>query len=918
MGSSDMSESDMHALTVILGSPGVSEGVLDVLTDLSAAGLVSPFLWVEQTGDASAERVAAVEVAGGVESAVLLQDVLASRVVHRVRVCVVVPSAAGSVSVDPGFERSVAELVASNSGGAQVVRMRLLLHRPGADVSDAAELAPAGWHNLVVAPEDSRGPSMGHRTLQATTDPIDVGRHAAPVLAGVAGLWADVDHAPLDELPVLPGNALRVVRSFYRRLDTTAAEESLRRRVLNFGGQLPLPSDRGASVVYANDVASAGQQMAHRVWERHKHLLESGRVKAPSVPPQREVGLGEALMMFLSFLGAVLRNAPAALFARVVNKVSSAVASRTQNALFGAEPAYKLVVNGVNADGRPAGWSEYEAASKRIAAQLDATAGRAPAAQSAAADLSDLWSDYRRGALTLADAGERSPNLPPVQVGANRAVLRSATNVVPGPDDRFTEIPGIVSATLDVHAVDGADVLGITELSDKLRALEPDPALGLEARRTNAALRTWANRLGQSYAVAFGNILAQRLSATLGEVRSLVARIEAATALDDLAEVTAQRHRQLVRKVRTLTVVFAVVAVIAGVLAYGDVISWWVGGPVVALSVLGWFGLVGRAFMSEQQQLLRLLAEREAAEAARATDQANLRAALRDVESQSAAYRQYLSWSRALGAFLAKPLGTSADARPPGRTVEWGLPLSAVIASGSPEPDQLGRLAEQLRHDLLGVGWLSDQWDALLGDAADELGPSGRDLRRNPALLAAQPGVGSGSALDEWATLLHEGRVEAHGSAVLWDRARSELAVSGSELPRQLASVVEFYDDGVVRRSSLAEFLAGVGVETATEERSFFDRSLFTDLASTQGLTAVEWTVPTTAPVGLGLVAVSTQFTEGIAEEDLRLRGAGVQAEPVEIPQSFDFPLRPAQRSAGQPATAPATYAVPVADGLNF
>ncbi|BCN58340.1 magnesium transporter [Prescottella equi] len=916
-----MRESDVKALTVILGSGGVSEGVRDVLTDLSAAGLISPFLWVEQTGDASVVGADdAIEVVGGVERSVRLQDVLASRVLDRVRVCVVVPAAAGSVPVGSAFERAVAELVSSNSGGAQVTRMRLLLHRPGDDVSAATVWAPAGWHNLVVAPEDSRGPGMGHRTLQSTADPIDLGRHTAPVLASVAGLWVDVEHAPLDDLPVLPGNALRVVRSYYRRLDTSGAEDELRRRVLDFGGQLPLPSGTGASVVYANDVASATSRMAQLVWSRHRHLLEGRRVAPPPVAPRQEIGLGEAIRVFLSFLGAVIRNAPAALFARVVKTLSSTVASRTENALFGAESAYKLVVNGVDADGRPAGWSEYEVASKRIAAKLDAAAGRAPAAQSATADLSDLWRDFRRGALTLADAGERSPDLPPVQVGAHAAVLRSATDVVPGPADRFTEIPGIVSATIDVHAVDAADVLGISEFSEKLSALEADPTLGLEVRRTNAALRTWADRLGQSYAVAFGGILAQRLSTTLGEVRSLVERIEGAAPPEDLVEVTARRHRKLVRKVQALTLGFAVVAVIAGVLAGADVVSWWTGGTVIALSLLGWCGTVARAFMSEQQQLQRLLAEQEAAAVARETDQENLRAALRDVECQSAAYRQYLSWSRALGAFLANPLGASADARPAGRTVEWGLPLSVVVASSSPEPEQVERLAEQLRHDLLGIGWLSDQWDTLVSNAAGELGASGRDLRRNPALLTEQPGVGSGSALDEWSALLHEGRAEAGGAAVLWERARTELALSGGELPGRIAGVVEFHEDGVVRRGSLGEFLAGVGTDSVSEDRSFFDRSIFTDLASTKGLTAVEISASDTAPAGLGLVAVTTQFTEGIVEEDLRLRAVGPdsQSAPTEVARAFDLPIRPAERSVGQQVPVPAAYAVPVADGLNF
>lgn len=912
----------MNVLTVILGSAGPAEGVRDVLTDLSAAGLVSPFLWVQDEAEQDITRVLATEVAGGVESPVLLQDVLASRTIDRVRVCVMVPCSRGSAIVDAGFERSIAELVSSNSGGAKVVRLRLLLHRPGGDLSDSAVLAPAGWHNLLVAPEDSRGPGMGHLSLRATDDPVEIGRHAAPVVAGVAGLWADSGHAPLDELPVLPGNVLRVVRSFYRRLDTSRAEDELRRQVLDFGGHLPLPSDSGTSVVYADDVASTTRAMAQAVWSRHRHLLEVQRVAAAAVPPRREIGLRQAMVLFLSFLGAVLRNAPAALFARAKHKLSSAVASTAQNAVFGSAPAYKLVVNGVDAGGRRAGWEEYEAASKRIAADLDAAAPQSysESARAGVADLSDLWRDFRRGALTLADGGERSPNLPAAHIGAHRAVLRSASDVVPGPGDRFTDFPGVVSATLDVQAVDPSDVLGINEIREQLRALEQDSALGLEARRTNAVLGTWAQRVGQSYAAAFGGILAQRLYATLDEVRGLVERIGASADLEDIAEVTAQRHRRLVRRVQLLTLVFTAIAVVAGVAAYLGWCSWWIGGTVIAVSVLGWCGSVTREFMSEEQQLFRLLADREAAAAARETAQTNLRAALRDVEIQSAAYRQYLSWSRALGAFLAKPLGTRNDVCVVRRTVEWGLPHSAAVASGSPDQDQIKRVAEQLRHDLLGTGWLSDQWDALVGSAADELGASGSDLRRSPEMLGSQPGAGSGSALDEWSMLLYEGRIEAGGSSRLWERARNELAKSDRELTRRLIDVVEFHEDGRGRRTDLDEFLSGVGKGSEGVDRGFFDRSIFTDLASTKGLTAVAMSPVATVPVGLGMVAVTTQFTEGVAEEDLILtaEGPGVRTEPREILQAPELPVRPTQRAFGQQAPVPAAFTVPVVDGINF
>src|SRR5574340_488226 len=298
----------MTVLTVLLASQGPAQGVRDVLTDLSAAGLVSPFLWIDEGGiEPGATRVPVIEVADGTQSSRLLQDVLASRRIGRVRLCVLVPLLDGAEPVGVESERAVSDLLVANSGAADVVRLRLLLARPAGEPSPEAVPALAGWHNLVIAPEDSRGPGMGHESLAATGDPVAIGRHAGPVIAGVAGLWADAGHAPFDDAPVLPGNAIRVVRSFYRRLDTCRVEHELRQRVLASEGQLPLPRDAGNHVVYVDDVPLATQSMARALWAKHRDVLTGPRVTPAPAPPPQEIGLREALSMFLSFLGAALR-----------------------------------------------------------------------------------------------------------------------------------------------------------------------------------------------------------------------------------------------------------------------------------------------------------------------------------------------------------------------------------------------------------------------------------------------------------------------------------------------------------------------------------------------------------------------------------------------------------------------------------
>ncbi|WP_407441018.1 magnesium transporter [Rhodococcus sp. (in: high G+C Gram-positive bacteria)] len=900
----------MNVLTVILASPGVADGVRDVLRDLSAADLVAPFLWVDDAQiPLDGTRIPTVETVRGTDRAATLQDVLASRRVDLVRLCVLVPTAAGSVPVRAKSERMFAELLSSNAGGARLIRIRLLLQRPGDERSGTAVPALAGWHNLLIAPEDSRGPGMGHESLVLTTDAIDVGRHAAPVVAGVAGLWTDVDHAPFDDEPVLPGNSLRVVRSFYRRLDTSHAEHQLHAELLDFGGQLPLPRDAGTPVVYVDDVPAASSEMARALWTKHRHLLQSGRVPTPTARPARVITFGDALRMFGRFLLAVLMNAPS----RLITRVSSTVASATQAALYGAAPgAYRVVVGGVDSDGRKVAWADYASASRQIGAALDSATG---AVHRAAPDLSALWRDYARAALTLADARERSAGLPPVQVGAHRAVLRSASDIVPGPADDFDDIPGVVSATLHAHTVEAPDILGLDEFREQLRGLEQDPVIGLDARRTSSAVKAWMQRGRRSFAVGFGTILTNRLAADVTEAQAILKRLENAEELRDPAEESAEHQRTMFWRVRITTIVLVLLAVLSGVLAWRQVISWWYGGPLIALCVLVWAGVVAWICQRAQQKLEDLLARREAVTAAVEADRVNLRAALREIDDLTGAYRQYLSWSRALGAFLAQPLGVAEHTLTVHRRIEWGLPWHSAIGSGTPETEQVARVADELRQDLFTVGWLTDPWDTVVSGAGAALGGAAQDIDRDPSLLAVKAGAGSGSPLDEWSQRFHRGQVRSTGAAMLWERALGELTGPRSELSRELVAVVEHRVDGTVRRTGVDEFLAGVGRPTSD---SFFDRSAFSDTATMKGLTAVVGEVPTTVRVGCGLVAVTTQYSEGISAEDLAAR-ADTNAARGDIAHVPDIELHPAQPAdARSDRTSPGSFVAPVVDGINF
>ena len=68
----------MPAATVLLAPSGVADGVLAVLTDLSAAGLVGPFIWITDPSDAAPPQLL-TRVEGGRSTDVTLQQIVTAQ-----------------------------------------------------------------------------------------------------------------------------------------------------------------------------------------------------------------------------------------------------------------------------------------------------------------------------------------------------------------------------------------------------------------------------------------------------------------------------------------------------------------------------------------------------------------------------------------------------------------------------------------------------------------------------------------------------------------------------------------------------------------------------------------------------------------------------------------------------------------------
>jgi hypothetical protein len=844
----------MPALNVFLAPDGPAGGVLDVLTDLSAAGLVAPFLWVVDA-DVSADprnvEIAAVAVAGGVRSPATVGSALADSSYDRRRLCVVVPLGGPEPAVPMEQEQRLLSLVSFAGGNAAVTPIRVLVARPG-DHADPGLLDRAGWHNIYLAPEDARGPGEARELLGRSDDPVEIGRHAAPAVAGVVGLWNGNERTPLDDHPAPTG--VRAGRAFYRRIDASDVERDLRSRVLTTRAPLPVPRDHMASADYADDAGSACRVMAGTWWERHRAELIGPRVQ-PVRPEPLPTGAVALLKLFFRYIGARFRNAPGDWLRGIAVKAYTDTARMVHGVVLGSgDSAYTVVVKGITDKGLPAGWRELGAASSALDDHLAASGMGSHALRP---DLRRTWEDYAFGSMTLADAG-RHGAMGPYQPGANPAVLRSPVDIVPPPDHDFTEIPGYLHADVGDRVPIG-DVLSAESVRRKLIHIGQDPNQAADVGRTLQALDRWQATHQHTYSVQVGNHLAQSLLGTVEEIRGYVDWLARAAA-EEAADAAEPSHRFSVWMTWILGVLAVAGLVTGPVLAVREVVRLPTAILITVLPLVLWLVFVVSGFVREWREAFRdLLRRRETASRVTAV-RANLRQATIDVRRLADAYEQYLVWSRVVGSVLHDPFGPVPRPGGAGTAITHGLPRTTRIARAQVDENVTGFASAALRADFFGTGWLGRLW-------LEHLQGAGRQLNRHDlvddrweGLLDLRGGVRD-SALLQWARFLGEHGTSPASGTRLWAAVMESLRGRHQKLAESLLSSVHGIERGDQRPLGLAEFLTGVDEPMHPARTQQFDTSHFTAQATADDRAAVDLHVPMQAQVGLSRVDVLVQLS---------------------------------------------------------
>lgn len=831
----------MSALSVVL-APADLDGVRDVLRDWSAAGLVERFVWTDGS--------TATVVDGGRSRRVTLRDVLTST---RESAVVLTVLGAAIPDVAPVARERIdacERLIEESLGhGMTVVRVRATAVLKDLEAT-VPTLAIGGWHNIVLSAEQASAPERGRVILDATASADEVDVHIAASLAGVLGLWAGVKTVMFGQSAPSQSPSANIARSFVRSLDATHVEADLRAAVLSTDAGLPLPRVSGGSE-YIEDVPLATAAMEEAYWRIFPGVLRGPREQRVDGGVTR-IGAFEALAMFFGFLWASIRNAPGAWAASIFRKVKAGVASRVQGAVFGSsDAAFVVVVGGVLPDGRPATWREVGDAVDSLAT-AGSTTTHVPHE-----DLTQLWQSYSAAALTLCDAGERNPALPPVEIGARKGVVRNRADVVPDPSARFTEVPPHLVPVVGAANIAPYEVLEADELERRLAGLASQPGAGVAASTALDNLRRWRRQHAASFAVRVGSRIGGALMGTRSEVAQILERLRLAGA-DDVDDRLKAAQRRLARVMRILLISFIVLVAVVGTLLGFEVISAGLGWSLIGGLVLAWLISSFLVFVRGQSLLFQLLKERRELIGQREADEANLAHALRDTRRLVDAYAQFLRWSKILGIVLADPFGrTLRD----GRAEEpdlVGLPLSVVVGKAQADAGDLEVVAAELRRLAFEPGWLNAVFGAVVRNAHRRLGGRGIEFRETPELLFRQQGDGDLSVLPELTAHLEQHGVDPDAGVRTWAdsiRMLSENPALGDQLVRRVQTGGATITYG--------EFMGELENPAQSGQR-IEDSALRSDVRIQAGKTAIVASEPMTVARGLSRLVLLRQATAGL------------------------------------------------------
>jgi hypothetical protein len=879
-------------VTLLVARRATATSLLDILRDWSALGFVRPTHLVDVDSVRPDDlRVPCWIVENGTARVEILQENLAnSGAVTRVRLCAVTEAAETVHSVTADEAHELQGVVRASLPDVRLTTVHAIgVTLQGAPTTE--ELAWLGWHNVAVAPENSSAPTAGVSPIVAGDTTLRR-THLAASLCSLMGLWRDEDGCAFDDRPLLPGQMVMASRSFNRHLSATDVENELLRRMISMDEGLPVPRLDGSSAWVIEDEVTAVTEMADQLLDLHRDVMPRQR-QMPPARPLEKLGPLKAIKMLLSFLWSALINAPRAFLDAAVYRISQQAASLVGSTVFGTgDSEYIVVVKGVRSDGRCASWAEVDEAVAGAADRL----GVPRTSEGANADLSSLWKDFVGGGLTLMDAGTRLVDLPPLNKGGRRAVVRTADRVAPNPADTYEPSPS-VAGHIQGWRLSSNDVVQARLLDGQLgRLAESQPHLRSDVEKDRARLQKWFQPRRRSYTGQLGSRLGKAVHQTREEIARLVEALGRAVQTAAVPDEIAREQDRLATTLRLILVV--AVVLVAGVIAFVALgpLAPIIGALIGAAVVITWFVSSMVAFLNGQRNLFALLHRREELNTQIGVLRQQLADAIEDLRRLSRAYRQYLDWSRALGAFVQAPLGSPPAKAGRPIVVGTGLPRNCRMGLARPDEPVIEEVAMLLKQDLFTAGWASQFWDSFIADVPVELGKDAFRVREDNELLWSDPGVASHSVLTAWSLAIVARGIRVEAVPQLRERVWELLLKGNSDLTSRLLAQVETrsFGTGDIEALDYASFMSDLDAgQWVGGAHQAFDRKMFatTPAASQPWQVTETWTGQPSR--GLSRTAVVTQLSSGFYAYDLVLACTSRAAPPVPMPVEVVAAQRP-------------------------
>lgn len=679
--------------TVFLATPS-QRFLFSSLVDLSASGLLKDFSWAEfpaqeipgqilsvRDGKISVIRTATgLNQAGSTDRQVCFSEIF------------LISRRATNLSLEQEnafFERH------HLPQGVTAEKQRLVLPWEKLPVPDFTQRL--GWVNLVVSPEISSNPR------EAPDSWWDQGlkREAVTVsnIVTLSHLWKGSPDNTAEQL--FAETDLRVVKTYVRGANNAKTREQLLDDVLTYDTvyQPIIDSSNGADVPLVPDSRRSAQAMAGRWWQRAQTRV--GLEAYPPPPPTEErqnISASAAIAQFFRFLAALIVGLPKAFLNEAVRSASMQIAGFVERTVYGEDSPYRVIVQGLDKDGRLASWKEINDSADALATESGSVVRDD---QNTGVGLGEFVKDFFAAGLTLADGGVRTSAIEPAMVNHQPAIVQGAAFISPDSQDwKFRTEHAQLCAT---------DVL---QIESEIKRLSDSSASTVDAENA-AKLRAWRDRILSSFVGQCALILAGAFSEIRQTAQGVGERLQGMK--QRLEEITAvsQDSSKPLQVARWLSLLFILLIAAAGVAWYlwhedYQISVWYLVAAIVIICVIWLISML--LCFRPYSEIANL--EREVKQIQQMIPYLHgvMAVAARNATKISDAQLTLEVWAPVLAEFIHRPLGHPDENKETYPAID-NL-AEAVQITYTSIPDTIYETKRvQMRRDWQNRGWATNFWD---------------------------------------------------------------------------------------------------------------------------------------------------------------------------------------------------------------